>query len=198
MRPCFGFGTPVPAPSRSCARIATGRSWRAQAAAKRDFAISRQPEVSLSRRCTRRGRCPSLVADHSEHAVDVSRRAGAALYRKPDRLVEHHHVVVVVERDEFQEGAGLVVARAGGDSASADRVAAAECGPAAPPPAAPLGSVRLPLIRNSPFRMTRWIWLNDSPGNRASKKRSTRMPVSSGVTATVCTWRMRHSHQRRR
>ena len=33
----------------------------------------------------------------------------------------------------------------------------------------------------------RWIWENDSPGNRASRKRSTRMPFSSAVTTTVCT-----------
>ncbi len=33
----------------------------------------------------------------------------------------------------------------------------------------------------------RWIWLNDRPGKRASKKRSTRMPLSSAVTTTFCT-----------
>jgi hypothetical protein len=35
--------------------------------------------------------------------------------------------------------------------------------------------------------MMRWMWLNDSPANRASRKRSTRMPFSSGVTVTVWT-----------
>jgi hypothetical protein len=49
------------------------------------------------------------------------------------------------------------------------------------------GWVRLPFTRTSPLRMMRWIWLNDRPGNRASKKRSTRMPFSSAVTATFCT-----------
>ena len=49
------------------------------------------------------------------------------------------------------------------------------------------GWVRLPFTRTSPLRMMRWMWLNERPGNRASKKRSTRMPVSSGVTLTVCT-----------
>ena len=49
------------------------------------------------------------------------------------------------------------------------------------------GSVRLPFTRTSPLRMMRWMWLNDRPGKRASKKRSTRMPDSSGVTVTVCT-----------
>ena len=49
------------------------------------------------------------------------------------------------------------------------------------------GWVRLPFTRTSPLRMMRWIWLNDRPGKRASKKRSTRMPDSSGVTVTVCT-----------
>src|SRR6266566_7569755 len=31
------------------------------------------------------------------------------------------------------------------------------------------------------------MWENDRPGNRASRKRSTRMLSSSGVTTTVCT-----------
>ena len=44
--------------------------------------------------------------------------AGAALHRKPHRLVEHQHVVVFVERDAFEEDAVLlrlrgVVARRG-------------------------------------------------------------------------------------
>ena len=43
------------------------------------------------------------------------------------------------------------------------------------------GSARLPFTRTSPLRMMRWMWLNESPGNRASKKRSTRMPDSSAA-----------------
>jgi hypothetical protein len=35
--------------------------------------------------------------------------------------------------------------------------------------------------------MTRWMWEKLSPGNRASKKRSTRMPDSSGVTVVFWT-----------
>ena len=31
------------------------------------------------------------------------------------------------------------------------------------------------------------MWLNESPGNRASKNRSSRMPDSSGLMVTVCT-----------
>ena len=50
-----------------------------------------------------------------------------------------------------------------------------------------LGSARLPFTRTSPLRMMRWIWLNEGPGKRASKKRSTRMPASSPVTVTVWT-----------
>ena len=49
------------------------------------------------------------------------------------------------------------------------------------------GCARLPFTRSSPLRMMRWIWENESPGNRASKKRSTRMPASSAATETVCT-----------
>ena len=45
-----------------------------------------------------------------------------------------------------------------------------------------LGCARLPFTRTSPLRMMRWIWLNDRPGKRASKKRSSRMPSSSGPT----------------
>src|ERR1700727_989187 len=48
-------------------------------------------------------------------------------------------------------------------------------------------SARLPLTRNSPLRTTRWIWENDRPGKRASRKRSTRMLFSSAVTTTVWT-----------
>ena len=49
------------------------------------------------------------------------------------------------------------------------------------------GWVRLPFTRTSPLRITRWIWEKLRPGNRASKKRSTRIPFSSAVTATFCT-----------
>ena len=48
-------------------------------------------------------------------------------------------------------------------------------------------SARLPLTRNSPLRTMRWMWENDRPGKRASRKRSTRMLFSSAVTTTVCT-----------
>ena len=55
----------------------------------------------------------------------------------------------------------------------ADRLAASAAGPWA--------AARLPFTRTSPLRMMRWMWLNDRPGNRASKKRSSRMPSSSPV-----------------
>ncbi len=47
------------------------------------------------------------VAQHVEHAVEMARGAGAALHREPHRLVEHQHVGVLVQRDRFEEGAGL-------------------------------------------------------------------------------------------
>ena len=56
-----------------------------------------------------------------------------------------------------------------------------------PPSSRAFGCVRLPFTRTSPLRMMRWMWLNDRPGKRASKKRSTRILFSSGVTVTVCT-----------
>ena len=49
------------------------------------------------------------------------------------------------------------------------------------------GSARLPFTLTSPLRMMRWMWLNDSPGKRASKNRSSRMPDSSALTVTVWT-----------
>ena len=39
----------------------------------------------------------------------MARGAGAALHREPHRLVEHQHVGVLVERDRFEERAGLLV-----------------------------------------------------------------------------------------
>ena len=126
------------------------------------------------------------AAQGAEHAVEVVRRAGAALHGEPHRLVEHQHVVVFVKRDRSDEGAVLlrlrrVVARFRRielQRRDAHRLPGLE-------PA--FGCVRLPFTRTSPLRMMRWMWLNDRPGNRASKKRSTRMLFSSGVTATVCT-----------
>jgi len=49
------------------------------------------------------------VAQDFQHAVEMARRARAALHRKPYRLVEHQHVDVLVERDRLQERAGLFV-----------------------------------------------------------------------------------------
>src|SRR2546421_368027 len=41
------------------------------------------------------------------------------------------------------------------------------------------GCARFPFTPRSPFWVIRWMCENDSPGNRASRKRATRMPVSS-------------------
>src|SRR5262245_7808582 len=38
----------------------------------------------------------------------MTRRARAALHRKPHGLVEHQHIGVFVERDGFEERAGLI------------------------------------------------------------------------------------------
>ena len=74
------------------------------------------------------------VAERAEHAVDMLVGAGAALHREPHRLVEHHHVVVFVERDRLEEGAILLVLRRVGaglrrielERRNADRLAALE------------------------------------------------------------------------
>ena len=47
------------------------------------------------------------VAQHLEHAVEMARSARAALHREPHGLVEHQHVGIFVERDGFEEIAGL-------------------------------------------------------------------------------------------
>jgi hypothetical protein len=51
------------------------------------------------------------ITHHLQHAVEMTRGAGAALHREPHRLVEHKHVVVFVERDRFEKFAGLFVGR---------------------------------------------------------------------------------------
>ena len=45
---------------------------------------------------------PLGVAHHFQHLVDVPRGAGTALHRKPCRLVQHHHVVILVKRHLLQ------------------------------------------------------------------------------------------------
>ncbi len=134
--------------------------------------------MSLSSRCTRRGRCASglRTAQRAQHAVEMARGAGAALHGEPHRLVEHQHVVVFVQRDRLDEGAVLlrlrrIVARLRRfelERRNAHRLPGFA--------SRAFGCVRLPFTRTSPLRMMRWMWLNDRPGNRASKKRSTRMP----------------------
>ena len=49
------------------------------------------------------------VAQNFQHAVEVPRGAGAALHRKPHRLVEHEHIVVFIERDRLEEIGGLLI-----------------------------------------------------------------------------------------
>ena len=129
--------------------------------------------MSLSSRCTSRGRWPSRVAQHLQHAVEMARGAGAALHRKPHRLVEHQHVVVLVQRDRLEERAGLLRPRwrrARGFGASS---CSGGMRTACPASSRSFGCARLPFTRTSPLRMMRWMWLNDRPGKRASKKRST-------------------------
>ena len=49
------------------------------------------------------------VAHDFQHAVEVPRGAGAALHRKPHRLVEHQHIGIFVERNRFEKVGGLLV-----------------------------------------------------------------------------------------
>src|SRR4029077_18527733 len=124
-------------------------------------------------------------------------------HREPNRLVEHQHVGVFVERDRFEElprrvarTLGLACLRPrlqpqrrGAHRPPRPRPLPRRGGSRPPPPASSLclGCARLPFTRSSPFRMIRWIWENARPGKRASRKRSTRMPASSSLTFVVCT-----------
>src|SRR5262245_28754770 len=51
---------------------------------------------------------PIWATQCSQHAVDVTRRAGSSLYRKTHWLVEHHDIGVLEEDDRLQEGSILL------------------------------------------------------------------------------------------
>ncbi len=111
-----------------------------------------------------------VAAQRFEHVVDVLLDAGAALHGETRRLVEHQHVVVFRQRDRadvFAVALRLrrVVAqlrRLELERRDAHRLPCFE---------AALGLGAFAVTRTSPLRIMRWIWLNDRPGNRASKKR---------------------------
>ena len=117
----------------------------------------------------------------------MARGAGAALHREPHRLVEHQHVVVLVEHDRLQEFAGLLLGFGEHRRSLAASSFSGGMRTAAPSSSRSLASTRLPLTRNSPLRISALDMGELSPGNFASRKRSTRMPFSSAVTATVWT-----------
>ena len=127
------------------------------------------------------------LAQHLQHAVEMARGARAALHREAHRLVEHQHVVVLVQDDRLEEARASSRPRASAATTSAALTLSGGMRTGWPASSRSFGSARLPFTLTSPLRMMRWMWLNDSPGNRASKKRSSRMPDSSGLTVTVCT-----------
>ena len=128
------------------------------------------------------------LAQHLQHAVEMARGAGAALHREAHRLVQHHHVGILVQRDGFEEIASSSrPRRTETRSASAHSSLSGGMRICWPVSRRSFGSARLPFTRTSPLRMMRWMWLNESPGNRCSKKRSSRMPPSSAETVTVWT-----------
>ena len=144
-----------------------------------------QPEVSRSRRWTRRGSCPA-VAQRLEHGVEMARQAGTALHRKTRGLVEDEDIVVLVQRDGFEEIAGLGIRIVAGRARLGLLLQAQRRNAHGLPGLEPLLGVAR-ACRSHAARLcgsTRWMWENESPGKRASRKRSTRMPASSAVTAT--------------
>ena len=106
-------------------------------------------------------------AQYLQHAVEMARRAGAALHRKAHRLVEHQHVGVFVQCDRFQEFPRLLVFRRKVRARRIERSGGMRT--CCPTSSRSFVSTRLPFTRTSPLRTMRWMWLNDRPGNRASK-----------------------------
>ena len=118
----------------------------------------------------------------------MARGAGAALHGEPHRLVEHQHVGVLVQRDRCEELARLRrrpraagVRGLGGSSLSGGmRTAWPACKPV-------LRLRALAVHAQLAFADDALDVGERKPGKRASRNRSTRMPASSAVTATVCT-----------
>ena len=81
-------------------------------------AISRTPEVSLSSRCTRRGRSVEFEAQPVEQRIDMALGVGAALHREAGGLVDDQRPVVAVQhgiaqqRDILRPGARRLAAAA--------------------------------------------------------------------------------------
>ncbi len=80
------------------------------AAAKRDLAIEQTAGRVLVETMdqTRPLRVLARRRQRAEHAVDMVLGAGAALHGEAGRLVEHQHVVVLVEHDRLQKRAILL------------------------------------------------------------------------------------------
>ncbi len=140
-------------------------------AARRVFAISRQPDVSRSSRCTSRGFAgPWRRASPPACRRHPARDAGAALHGKPCGLVQHHDVGVLEQDHVLQRLQRLGVAAS--DSWPATFGVSSLSGGMrmlCPSSIRSLLSARLPLTRSSPFRTMRWMWENDRPGKRASR-----------------------------
>ena len=190
MRPCRGFGTPAIERPVDLARRARAEGLRERRRGKARLGDEQAAGRVLVEPVheARALAVHARLAQHLQHAVEVARGARAALHRQAHRLVEHQHVVVLVQRDRLEEIARLLVL--GGETRCPLRHIELERRDAhllARPRAGPWCRRACRSTRTSPLRMMRWMWLNERPGNRASKKRSTRMPASSAPTVTVCT-----------
>ena len=149
-----------------------------QAAEKRFFATRRQPAVSLSRRCTSRGRWPSRLR------IAPSMPSIWRVVPDPPCTASPIGLLSTITSSSSNSVMDLMKARSlcsAGLSAPGRGASSRSGGMRIDCPASsrPFGCARLPFTRTSPLRMMRWIWLKDSPGNGCSKKRSTRMPFSS-------------------
>ena len=149
--------------------------------------MSRQPAVSLSSRCTSRGFWP--LASRSTSSIWSTCRvvpeppctASPAGLFSTSTSASSYSVIALIWARVFCCASESCVATLGASSRSGGMRTLW------PALRRSLLSARLPSTRNSPFRTMRWMCENDSPGKRASRKRSTRMLSSSGVTVTVCT-----------
>ena len=176
------------------ARRARAEVLASAAAAKRVLATSRQPAVSLSSRCTSRGRWPS----RGRAGPRACRRGGATVPEPPCTASP----IGLLSTSTSASSYSVIDA---GTRASCRRPRAARGGGARR--AERRDAHRLaglqPVLRLRALAVHAQLAFADDaldvgerrPGNRASRKRSTRMPASSAVTATVCTpvgiWRRR-------
>ena len=100
-RPCWTWERPPPAPNTPCGPNASGKSWRS--CRGKAVLATRRSRRYPSRAGVRAAAAGRAIAQEFQHAVEMPRGAGAALHRKPHRLVQDQYIVVLEERDRFEK-----------------------------------------------------------------------------------------------